>query len=166
MQDSTHKKNPTNFALRVKVGEYEIEVAGTREEVIKTVEELPGLMSKVNKALENVKPKTVTTLTVKAEPTKESQPVSKKYPSIPSTRNLDEAILSLLETEWGKWRPHTLNELKEALKSNGIDHSAQALSRILMDLVKKERIRRWNTDAGYVYILAEKETLGMKGESQ
>jgi hypothetical protein len=25
--------------------------------------------------------------------------------------------------------------------------------------VKKEKIRRWNTDAGYVYILAEKEAL-------
>jgi len=28
-----------------------------------------------------------------------------------------------------------------------------------MGLVKKGRVRRWKTDAGYVYILAEEEVL-------
>jgi len=30
---------------------------------------------------------------------------------------------------------------------------------VLAGLVKTEKVRRWQTDAGYVYILAEKEAL-------
>jgi hypothetical protein len=145
-----------SFVFRVKIGEYEVEIDGTREEVLKTIGDLPSLVSNVHKAFEAVKPKTVATLTVKTEP---SQKEAQKFPRIAHTENCDEAVLRVLETDWGKWRPRTLDELKDALKANGLQYSGHVLSGVLLGLVKKEKIRRWNTDAGYVYILAEKEAL-------
>jgi hypothetical protein len=152
------KSSREDFAFRVKIGEYEVQIDGNREEVLKTIEDLPRLMDNVNKALEVVKPKKVTTLTVKTEAPKDEKTVSQAYPKIAATENLDDAVLKLLETDWGKWRPRTHDELKEALKTNKIKCSVQRLGRILMRLAKKEKVRRWKTDAGYVYILAEKET--------
>jgi hypothetical protein len=112
-----------------------------------------------------VKPRKVTTLTVRTAATKEEKTPSQKYPRISPTESYDEAVLRLLETDWGKWRPRTIDELKEALKANRMDYPGRKLAAVLMGLVKKEKIRRWNTDAGNVYILAEKETLGLRGEA-
>jgi len=54
--------------------------------------------------------------------------------------------------------------LKEALKTNKMNYPGRTLTRILLKLARKKKVRRWKTDAGYVYILAEKETL--KGEAE
>jgi hypothetical protein len=51
--------------------------------------------------------------------------------------------------------------LREALKANGLDYPARGLAAVLLGLGKQEKVRRWNTDAGYVYILAEKEAFGV-----
>ncbi len=165
MQNKATKETHTNFAFRAKIGEYEIELGGTREEVIKTIEELPSLMTRVQKAFEIVRPKTVATLTVKSESAKEETSKA-KYPKILQTENCDEAILRILETDWGKWRPRTIDELKEALKANGLDYSGRILAGVLMGLEKKGKVRRWKTDAGHVYILAEEEALSVKGDGQ
>ena len=70
------EKKSGSFAFRVKIGEYEVEIKGTQEEVTKTLENLPHLITNVHKAFENIKPKTVATLTVKTEP----QPKAKAAP--------------------------------------------------------------------------------------
>jgi hypothetical protein len=159
------KTSHVGFGFRAKVGEYEIEINGNREEVLKTIEDLPSLMGNVHKAFESVKPRKVATLTVKTEAAKDERTPSQKYPRISFTESYDEAVLRILETDWGKWRPRTIDELKEALKANGMDYPGRTLAAVLMGLVKKEKIRRWNTDAGNVYILAEKEALGLRGEA-
>jgi len=151
-----------NFAFRIKMGEYEVELNGTREEVLKTIEELPTLVTSIHKAFESVKPKTITTLTVKTEPSKE-QPITQKYPKISPTQDCEEAIARILHTDWGKWRPRTIEELKEALQANGLNYPIRVLAGSLGGLVKKGKIKRWNTDAGFVYILVENEALG-RGE--
>jgi predicted transcriptional regulator len=74
--------------------------------------------------------------------------------------------VKLLQTDWGKWRPRTIDELSEALKANDVQHSSRTLAGVLTELVKKEKIRRWNTNAGNVYILAEKEALHTREESE
>lgn len=156
---------PADFAFRVKIGEYEVEIKGTREEVKKTIEELPTLITNVNKAFEIVKPKTVATLTIKTGTAKE-ETHTQKYPKISPTENCDEAVVRILETDWGKWRPRTLDELREALQANGLNYSGRVLAGVLMGLVKKGKIRRWNTDAGFVYILVEEEALAVRKEAE
>lgn len=144
------------FVFRVKIGEYEVEIGGSREEVLKTVEELPTLMTGVRGAFESVKPKTVATLTIKKEAPKE-EAVTQKYPKIVRADKCDEAVLRVLESDWGKWRPRTVAELNDALRANDLDFSGREVAAVLLGLVRKGRIRRWKTDAGHVYILAEKE---------
>lgn len=157
MQNKKSKKIHGDFAFRIRVGDFEVEINGTREEVSKTIEELPSLMGKVHKAFEAVRPKKVTTLTVKTEPDKAEKKLPQQHPKILPSENCEEAILRLMETDWGKWRPRTIKELKEALKTNKMDYSGGTLTRILLKLARKKKVRRWKTDAGYVYILAEKE---------
>ncbi len=151
------------FVFRVKIGECEVELCGSREEVLKTVEDLQSLMANVRGAFEAVKPKTVATLTVKTDAATQSaakeEKVTQKYPKIAPTDKCDEAVLRIMETDWGKWRPRTVAELKEALKANGLGFSGRDVAAVLLGLVKKRVIRRWKTDAGQVYILAEKEEL-------
>jgi multidrug efflux pump subunit AcrB len=147
-----------NFVFRVKMGEYEVEIGGSREEVLKTIEELPSLAVNVHKAFESLKPKTVATLTVRKEGAKE-EALMQKYPKILRSEKCDEAVLRILESDWGKWRPRTVAELKDALKANELNFSAREIAAALLSLVRKGVIRRWKTDAGQVYILAEKEEL-------
>jgi len=152
----------TSFAFRIRIGEYEVELSGAHEEVMKTIQELPNLMTSVHKAIEAAKPKTVTTLTVKTEPSKKEEPLKQKYPQIGRVDSAAGAIVKLLETDWGKWRPRTIDELREGLKANAIDYSGKMLSGVLNGLEKSGKVRRWKTDAGYVYILAEEEALRVK----
>jgi len=152
------KLRERGFVFRVRFGDYELEICGVREEVLKTIGELPSLMPNVYNAFEGLKPKTVAKLTVKAEAGREEAHVQ-KFPKILRTDKCDVALLRILESDWGKWRPRTVEELKEALEANDLSFSGRVLAGVLMGLVKKGKVRRWKTDAGYVYILAEKEAL-------
>ncbi|MEM3731760.1 MAG: hypothetical protein QW667_07460 [Candidatus Bathyarchaeia archaeon] len=147
------------FTIRVKMGDYEVEVCGTREEVLKTIQELPVLTPSISKAFENLKQRTAATITLRKESAKQETIVMQRFPKIGRTDKCDEAVLKVLESEWGKWRPRTMAELKEAMKANELNFPANTLAGVLAGLVKKGTVRRWKTDAGYVYILAEKEAL-------
>ncbi len=158
------------FAFRIKLGEYEIELQGTHREVTKTLNDLPNLVANVHKAFENIKPKTVATLTVKTEPTEKKKIASKApaqmYPKIKGVINCKEAFLGLLETDWGKWRPRTMEELKDAMKANKITYTKRTLEKTLNKLADKGMVRRWNTNTGFVYILAEKKPANTGGKTK
>jgi hypothetical protein len=164
IQGITEGRFKMSFSFRVKSGDYEVEISGTRKEVIGTLDELPTLIAKVLKGLEEAKLKVaassaaakpitvrVTSSPTSANPTAQSMPI----PSIPPAKQFSQSILNLLETDWGRWRPRTMPEIIEALKANAIHYPATTLSGVLTWLVKKGKVRRWKTDEGYVYILAE-----------
>ena len=44
-----------SFSFRVKMGQSEVEISGTREDVMKTIEELPQLMEVISKAFDSTK---------------------------------------------------------------------------------------------------------------
>ena len=134
------------FSLRVKFGRHEIEISGTHEEVIKTIEELPRLVASVSKAFDSVN--------ISVNP---PQSTPTLYPTISSSANCSEAVLKLLETDWGKQQPRSLPELAEAMKANALHYPPTTLSGVLVWLVRKGRIKRWKTDRGYVYVSAGKE---------
>jgi hypothetical protein len=151
---------PEPFHLRVKIGEYEVELSGTHQDVTKTLQTLPDLITNVSKAFDAVRPKTVATITLKTSEqttsnTKPSETATQNYPRIGAAQNTQETVLKLLESEWGKWRPRTVEELQEALQANDQKTDDQTLSVTLDELASKGLIRRWNTNTGYVYILAE-----------
>lgn len=148
------------FSVRVKLNQNEVEISGTQKEVLRIIEDLPKLIESVSKAFMNMNPKDVAgeakPVTVRLTSPSPSVP-SKMYPLIKDVKKCSEAVVKLLETEWGTWRPRTMPELVEALKANAIHYPSSTMSGVLSWLVKKGKVRRWKTDAGYVYILAEKE---------
>jgi DNA-binding HxlR family transcriptional regulator len=87
------------------------------------------------------------------------------YPKIANVNDCKEAIIRLLETDWGKWRPRTMEELKEAMDASDLKYSVTVLNLNLKDLTDKGIIRRWNTNTGFVYILAEDKPLSIRGEA-
>ena len=146
------------FSLRVKINQNEIEISGTQKEVLKTMQELPELIVKVSKAFNEKNSEVAIEKTpIKVRLASPETVSSKGSPSIKGAKNCSQAVLKLLETEWGAWRPRTLPEIVEALKDNAIHYPASTLSGVLSWLVKRGKVRRWKTDAGYVYILPEKE---------
>ena len=132
------------FSFRVKLGDFEIEISGNCDEVFKTVEVLPSLMANVSKAFEVAKT---------TKPT--SDVVASAFPVV-SSSNCSEAVLKLLESDWGK-EPRTLPDLVDALKANALHYPSTTLSGVLTWLTKKGKIKRWKTDKGYVYAIVRKE---------
>ena len=127
----------TPFSFRIKMDQKEIEISGTREDVIKTIEELPSLVASISKAFELTK----------------NREIASTYPSIAHSSSCSESVLKLLETDWGR-QTRTLTELGEALKANTLHYPSTTLSGVLAWLVRKNKIKRWKTDKGYVYVLA------------
>lgn len=164
MQSKTAKEKSSSLALRVRIGDYEVEINGDRDDVLSILEQLPSFITNIGDAFERARPKKVATLTVKTEAVKHGK--NQDYPKISPTEDCEENIMKALHTEWGKWRPRTIDELRDVLEANGQENSARALATALNGLVKRGKIRRWNTDAGFVYILAEKEASTTKGEAE
>jgi len=147
------------FSLRVKIGQNEVEISGTQKEVLKTVEDLPKLVENVSKAFVHIGPRSEAVVEKVPITVKLTSPAvsSVEIPLIKKAKNCSQAVLRLLESEWGVWKPRTLPEIVEALKVNALNYPKSTLSGVLSWLVKKGKVRRWKTDGGYVYILAEKE---------
>jgi len=167
VQKEQTSDKPELFTFRVKLGDYEIELKGTHENVTSTIEKLPKLIPNIHKAFDSVKPKTVTTFTVKTQPTEtqtKEKKVSQKYPTIKKVKTGEAAILGILETDWGKWRPRTMEELKDALASNDFNYPKTTLTKAMTKLVKKGMVRRWSTKTGFVYILVEDKPLSRGGK--
>ncbi len=168
MQKKLVEEQATGFSFRVKFGEYEIELAGSHREVIKTIEKLPLLINNVNKAFESVRPKTIAKITVKttddiqATKTAESKAVS--IPKIDPSSNTQEAVLQILESEWGKWRPRTVEEINDAMKANKLQFPGRVIESVLEGLAEKGSVRRWNTATGFVYIIADPKKENSEGE--
>jgi len=136
----------------------EVEISGTHKQVLEAVESLPKIVEHFSKAFaqKNNKAAVSEKTPITVQLTSQTPVPSKMYPSIKKAKNCSQAVLKLLETEWGAWRPRTLSEIVEALKANALHYPSTTLSGVLSWLVKRGKVRRWKTDAGYVYILAEK----------
>ncbi len=154
------------FTLRVRLGQYEVEISGIKEDVLKTVEDLPNLVTAVSEAFAQ------TGISVKVADAQSSQnsiPMpsaspSGAYPSIQGSGSCSDAVLKLLGTEWGRSIPRTLPELVEAMRVNAVHFPVTTLSGVLNWLVRKGRVKRWKTDKGYVYVLAGPNS--MHGQAQ
>jgi hypothetical protein len=139
----------TPFYLKIRIGEAEVEIGGEREEVLETLQELDKIVELVgeafNVALEEKKPKTRT----RSDPT--------QFPKIQRTNQCSEAIISLLQTGWGK-TPRTIGELREAMEANAVFFPKTTLSGVLVWLTKKGDLRRWkDPKRGYLYVINEYE---------
>ena len=135
------------FCLRVRLGQYEVEVSGNRDEVLKTFNDLPNLVATISEAFRTVGLESTDKSSIKSSS-------SLAYPSIQSSGNCSDAVMQLLETDWGCQEPKTLSELVEAMRINAVHYPSTTLSGVLSWLVRRGKIKRWKTEKGYVYVLS------------
>ena len=76
----------------------------------------------------------------------------KQYlPSISKSRGLTDAILSLLQTEWGR-TPREWAEISEALKGNALHYSKGSITGTLTLLTQSGKLRRLKEGRSYKYV--------------
>ncbi len=75
------------------------------------------------------------------------------YPSI-QAKSCAEAIVNLLSTDWGKTKPRSISEIRSASEANALHYSERVIGFTLTRLTKKQKLRRWKTESGFVYTIA------------
>lgn len=137
------------YHIRVRIGDREIEVGGSKEDVLSTFDdELVGLIRKTNEAFVEAEQGESEAVEGGEAPTK----VQGEVPEIPDVSSCSEGIMELFKTNWGM-RPRTIGDIKEALRANQVHYPVTTISGVLVDLTRKGKIRRWKTASGYVYVL-------------
>lgn len=139
------------FKIRVRINDKEVELSGSREDVMTALEDLSTIVNKVSDAFSKT-----TTVTTHEHLVTEARPESEEaFPTvtIPPDAPCPEVITSLLSTEWGRSKPRTLNNLLEAMKVNAIHYPIGTVKGRLTDLTKRGVLRRIRTNEGYGYIL-------------
>jgi hypothetical protein len=142
--------NDRAFTVRIRIGNNEIEISGTHEEVTRTLDDISELVSKVTSAFGNIP--TPHHIQVNEQTTQKSE---EEFPSItidPATACPD-AIIQILSTDWGKRKPRTLGEQLMAMKVNAIHYPEGTVKGRLTDLTKRGVLRRISSRRGYEYIL-------------
>jgi hypothetical protein len=76
-----------------------------------------------------------------------------ELPTIERASGLNDAIIKVLSTSWGRTKPRTWNEIDEALKNNALHFSKGSLTGSLTYLVKATRLRRVSSGGIYGYTL-------------
>ncbi len=139
------------FRLRIRINDKEIELSGSQDEVMKALDDLSIIVSKVSEAF------TLTSTTARSHVHKlgEKTVEADVLPTVTvsSGASCPEVITKILATKWGKKKPRTLSNLLEVMKINAIHYPIGTIKGRLTDLTKKGALRRIHTNKGYGYIL-------------
>lgn len=141
----------TPFTIRVKIGNYELELLGSHADVVQTLDDLPKI---VNKVIEAFNP--TQTLKDSLHP-KSTETVVEVFPTISAQPGIScpDAIVSVLATGWGRENPRNLGEIMEAMKVNALHFPIGTVKGRLTDLTKKGILRRIRGEKGYSYIFTK-----------
>ncbi len=142
------------FTIRLKIGGCEVELTGSKAEVLATLDELPKIAGKVVEAF-NIPQET---RMQPQQPQQEPSPVSpQEFPTIsaPTGISCPDAIVAVLSTGWGREKPRYLNEILEAMKTNALHFPMGTVKGRLTDLTKRGILRRIKGDKGYGYVMAK-----------
>ena len=135
------------FTIKIKAKDNEIELSGSKEDVMDALNNINDIMAKVTRTFTNPSPVQSTLQIPQTTSTS-------KFPSIsvsPDTPCPD-TILKLLSTDWGREKPRKLRELLEAMKVNAIHYPIGTVKGRLTDMTKKGFLRRVREGREYAYI--------------
>lgn len=137
------------FTIRVKIGNYEMELTGSHGDVVQTIDELPKIVGKVIEAFNPVQTLKVSTAQELAKSVGERFPTIGAQPGI----SCPDAIVAILSTNWGREKPRILGEIMEAMKVNALHFPMGTVKGRLTDLTKKGMLRRIRGEKGYGYVV-------------
>lgn len=139
------------FTIRVKIGNYEMELTGSHADVVHTLDELPKIVEKVIEAFNPTQTLKVSGVQESVETAEEQFPTIGAQPGI----SCPDAILTILSTGWGRERPRHLAEIMEAMKVNALHFPTGTVKGRLTDLTKKGTLRRIRGEKGYGYVVVK-----------
>ena len=142
------------FSIRVRIGNCEIELSGEKDDVMATLDELPGVVETVSRSFGAVKKEQIAVSPVVERGVERGVTVEsiEMAPTIPTPSGPSDAIINLLSTEWGK-KPRTWQEINDVLVTNAVYYSKGSITGTLTNLTKKNKLRRIRTEKGYGYIV-------------
>ena len=142
------------IVLKFKIGDTEIQFEGPRNDMLDMIEkDLPKIVESLNKIpkidLSAVTPRETIQTVIKPA----LQGEKESYPSI-QAKSCADAIITLLSTEWGKMKPRSISEIRSAFEVNALHYSEKVIGFTLTRLTKKQKLRRWKTESGFIYTVA------------
>ena len=143
-----------SLSIRIKIGNNEIEISGSLDNISKMLDDLPKIVDKVSTSFNTTTPVSSVTAIVKHKPAKIPE---ESFPTISTQIGIScpEAITAILSTEWGRKKPRNLGEILEAMKVNALHFPKGTIKGRLTDLTKKGILRRIRGPKGYGYVVAK-----------
>ncbi len=135
------------FTIKIKAKDNEIELSGSKEDVMDALNNINDIMTKVTRTFTNPSP-VQSTLQIPQTTSKSKFPSISVSPDTPCP----DTILKILATEWGREKPRRLRELLEAMKVNAIHYPIGTVKGRLTDMTKKGYLRRVREGREYAYI--------------
>ncbi|MFQ5763276.1 MAG: hypothetical protein ACE5PO_09590 [Candidatus Bathyarchaeia archaeon] len=148
------------ITLRIKTANFEIQLEGPRETLLDmTDKDLPKIVEAVSKLVAPPPTPQPSAITAQPQPAVvEAAPGAAEPPPTVTADSCGDAILALMNTPWGRAKPRCLSEIKDALEANALHYSGKVIGFTLTRLTRKQKLRRWKTDDGYVYTGPTSET--------
>jgi hypothetical protein len=143
--------NEETFTIRLKIRNHEIELKGSREDVMKTLDELPDIVGKIIDSFD------ITFVSEQLKQRELSNSGQEVFPTIgaPNGISCPDAIIAILSTDWGRKRPRFLRDILKVMKVNALHFPIGTIKGRLTDLTKKGALRRTRGEKGYGYTIAK-----------
>jgi hypothetical protein len=139
-----------NLTMRIRKGQNEIEISGSKEEVMTILRDLPSLVSVFNEAFSELGKEKLKVTSIKQGSLNE---VALPNVAVSPDTSCPDAIVEILSTEWGRKTPRKMREILEAMKVNAIHYPIGTVKGRLTDMTKKGVLRRVRVNRAYGYLL-------------
>jgi len=136
--------------IRVKSGEFEVELQGEVETIAKAMDTLREIVSWIPQPTTAASQSRVAEITPPTQP-----PTETPQPTLPNIKiekddSLADIIVKMFSDPWGR-TPRRLSEVREALASYGLVHPKQSVAVALLRLSQAGKLRRFKEGGEYVY---------------
>ncbi len=139
------------LTMRIRRGQNEIEISGSKEEVMMTLRDLPSLVSAFNEAFSELGKEKLKETSIKQGSLNE---VALPNVAVSPDTSCPDAIIKILSTDWGRKTPRKMRDILEAMKVNAIHYPIGTIKGRLTDMTKKGVLRRVRVNRAYGYLLA------------
>lgn len=136
--------------IRVKFGEFEVELQGEVETIAKAMDTIREIFTWIPQSTTTTnQSKPIEPLDVSSTTAGAAQ-VSLPNIKIEKDDSLADIIVKMFADPWGR-SPRRLNEVREALASYGLVHPKQSVAVALLRLSQAGKLRRFKEGGEYVY---------------
>jgi len=139
------------LTMRIRRGQNEIEISGSKEEVMMTLHDLPSLVSAFDEAFSELGKEKLKETSIKQGVLNE---VALPNVAVSPDTSCPDAIIKILSTDWGRKTPRKMREILEAMKVNAIHYPIGTVKGRLTDMTKRGVLRRVRVNRAYGYLLA------------